>query len=146
MSPKYFVDTNILIYALDKHDPVKQDSARQLLHLGAKKRELSLSTQVLQEFYVAATRKLGVKTAAAKQMVSDFSIFETVTISVELINEAIDCSALNTISFWDALMIVAAASMNYAEIWSEDLNDGQLISGVLIRNPFKHFDELVSRF
>ena len=79
-------------------------------------------------------------------MVSDFSIFVSVTISVELINEAIDRSALNTISFWDALMIVAAASMNYAEIWSEDLNDGQLISGVLIRNPFKHFDELVSRF
>lgn len=146
MSAKYFIDTNILIYALDKHDPDKQEMARELLKLGGKDRVISLSTQVLQEFYVAATRKLGVKPVAAKQMVSDFSIFETVTISVELIHEAIDCSALNNISFWDALIVVAAGSLNCSEIWSEDLNDGQLIRGVLIRNPFKHFDELIARF
>lgn len=146
MSAKYFVDTNILIYALDKHDSTKQDIARQLLKLGAKNRQISLSTQVLQEFYVAATRKLGVDAKSARQMVSDFSVFDSVTITVELINEAIDCSELAKISFWDALIIVAAESLNCSEVWSEDLNDGQLIRGVVIRNPFKHFNELIARF
>jgi len=146
MSAKYFVDTNILVYALDAYDQTRQDMARQLLHLGGKSNRLILSTQVLQEFYVTATRKLKVDEAAAKQMVSDFALFDTVTITVDLIKEAVDCSSLSRISFWDALIIVAAEAGNCTEVWSEGLNDGQIIRGALIRNPFEHFDDLVSQF
>ena len=68
----------------------------------------------MQEFYVAATRKLGMPALATKAVLETFSVFEIVQISPELIQDAIDCAVLNTLSFWDALIIAAAASVDPA--------------------------------
>ena len=104
---KVFIDTNILIYSLDRHDSEKQSIARKLLKNAAREHTGVISTQILQEFYVAATRKLGVDPILAKEMVNKFNNYETVTITTEMIKDAIDCSILQRISFWDSLVLVA---------------------------------------
>jgi predicted nucleic acid-binding protein len=95
-----------------------------------------ISTQIMQEFYVAATRKLGVAPLVAKGVLKTFATFEIVTISPPLIQEAIDCSILNQVSFWDALVLAAAAAAGCSTVYSEDLNAGQTILGVKVQNPF----------
>ncbi len=90
----------------------------------------------MQEFFVAATRKLGVDSLAAKGILKTFAMFEIVQVSPALIHEAIDCSILNQIPFWDALILAAAASSGCATVLSEDLNPGQAILGVTVQDPF----------
>lgn len=134
---KAFIDTNILVYAMDQSNRKKQARARALLQGAGENKMGVISTQVLQEFYVAATRKLNVEPLLAKEIIHSLMHFEIVTVDHHLIKEAIDCSILNRISFWDALVIVSAESAKCSEIWSEDLNDGQIIRGVKIVNPFR---------
>ena len=95
-----------------------------------------ISTQVLQEFYVAATKKLKADPVIVKDIMRSFENFEIVTITPTIINDAIDCSILNVLSFWDALIVSAAGYAKCAKLWSEDLNTGQVIRGVKIENPF----------
>lgn len=95
-----------------------------------------ISTQVLQEFYVASTVKLGVGPLTAKGLVHAFENMEAVCVDPYLIREAIDVSILNILSFWDALIVAAAASARCEALYSEDLNAGQIIRGVRIENPF----------
>jgi predicted nucleic acid-binding protein len=94
-----------------------------------------ISTQVMQEFFVVATRRLGVPPLAAKAVLKTFGVFEIITAGPALIHEAIDCSVLNAISFWDALIIAAAASAGCGSLYTEDLNHGQVIMGVRVQNP-----------
>lgn len=136
MSEKVFFDTNVLVQGLDRSDTKKQKRARQLLREAAESNTGVLSTQVLQEFYVAATKKLGVEPLAAKELLHHFQNFETIIINPGFISEAIDCSVLNRISFQDSLIIVAAESAGCSVVWSEDFNDGQVIRGVRIKNPY----------
>jgi predicted nucleic acid-binding protein len=131
-----FIDTTILIYGLDKHDPEKQKKARELLKRAAMEHSGVISTQVLQEFYVAVTRKLGVDPLPAKEMVHSFRNYETVLITVEIIKDAIDCSILQRISFWDSLILIAGEKALCEMIWTEDLNNGQIIKGIKVINPF----------
>jgi predicted nucleic acid-binding protein len=95
-----------------------------------------ISTQILQEFYVASTSKLGVDALLAKSIVHSFENMEVVQVDPLLIGEAIDVSILNQISFWDALVIAAAESAKCSILYSENLNRGQIIRGVRIENPF----------
>lgn len=131
-----FLDTNILVYCLDQHDPGKQLLCRDLLRSLQAGHQAVISTQVLQEFYVAATRKLGVAPLAAKQMVQGFRNLETVVVGPALVEEGIDCSILHQLSFWDGLVLASAASAGCEVLLTEDLNSGQVIRGVRIQNPF----------
>ena len=135
---RIFVDTNILVYSLDQFDPQKQSQCRTLLKSLKGDLRGVISTQVLQEFYVAATKKLSADPLLVKDILHSFQRFETVIITPEFIKDAIDCSLINRLSFWDALIIVAAESANCEKLWSEDLNDGQIIRGVRIENPLFH--------
>jgi predicted nucleic acid-binding protein len=136
MTGKVFLDSNVLAYAQDKGTPKKQRRSRDIItELGGSGNGV-ISTQVLQEFYVAATRKLGIDALAAKNVMKTFSLFETVQVTPDLINDAIDCSILNVLSFWDALVIAAAAAARCTTLYSEDLNSGQTILGVVVQNPF----------
>ncbi|MFZ5571806.1 MAG: PIN domain-containing protein [Thermodesulfobacteriota bacterium] len=92
-----------------------------------------ISTQVMQEFYVAATNKLGADPLIIKDILRALERFETVLINPALIRDAIDCSIINRLSFWDALIIVAAESTHCDILWTEDLNDGQIIRGCASR-------------
>ncbi len=132
---KIFVDTNILVSSLYNPDPLVKKKARLRLKELERRNHGVISTQVLQEFYVVATRKLGVKALLAKQIVQRFENFEVVTISPLMIYAAIDCSITAQISFWDALIVVAAEISKCEFIWTEDLNPGQVIRDVRIMNP-----------
>lgn len=134
---KIFIDTNILIYSLDNSDETKKNSARNMLKNLIKNHQLVISTQVIQEFYITATKKLNVDVIIAKSIINSFQNFEIVTVNFDFINNAIDCSILNMLSFWDSLIIVSAQFSKCSEIYTEDLNSGQNILGVKIINPFK---------
>lgn len=136
MSGKTFLDANVLVYAQDAGSPAKQRISREIIVGLADSGDGVVSTQVMQEFYVAVTRKLGVKPLAAKGILKTFAVFEAVQVSPPLIHEAIDCSVLNQMSFWDSLILAAAASAGCSTVFSEDLNPGQTILGVKVRNPF----------
>jgi predicted nucleic acid-binding protein len=133
---KVFVDTNILVYSMDKHDLHKMKKSRSILKKLKKEMHGVISTQVLQEFYVVATKKLKADPINVKDIIRSFENFEIVTITPAIINDAIDCSILNVISFWDSLIVSAAEYAKCAQLWTEDLNTGQVIRGVKIVNPF----------
>ena len=136
MSVKIFLDTNVLAYAADNADPVRKKAAHRILKEVVKTGSGVISTQVLQEFYVTATRKLGIDPIEAKNLAHSFEHFEIVTVSVSMIKDAVDCSVVNKISFWDALIVTAAENARAAVIYTEDLNHLQIINGVKIANPF----------
>lgn len=137
MARRCFLDTNVLIYSVDRADLAKQDTALGLIAQHAKERSGVISTQVLQEFFSAATRKLGIAPLQARQHLRDFRIFDIVQVTPEIIEEGVDCSILNTISFWDGLIIASASAAKCAELISEDISDGQIIQGIAVRNPFR---------
>jgi predicted nucleic acid-binding protein len=136
MTIKTFVDTNILVYSVDRHNPRKQRQARHLLAQLGREHAGVISTQVLQEFYVAAVKKLGIAPLNAKAMLDALAFFETVIVDVVQIRNAIDCSILNRLSFWDSLIIASAERARCSRIWSEDFNHGQVLCGVTAVNPF----------
>lgn len=133
---KIFIDTNILIYSLDQFNPEKKLQARSILNRVMKHHTGVISTQVMQEFYVGATQKMHGDPVIIKGVLNQLLHFELIQVSPELIFSAIDCSILNRLSFWDALIISTAASARCEEIWTEDLNHNQIVLGVRIVNPF----------
>jgi len=134
---KVFLDTNILVYSLDQSDTGKRGKCRRLLKSLIGESSGVISTQVMQEFFVAATTKLGADPLLVKDILRSLERFETVVVSPMLIKEAIDCAIINQLSFWDALIVVAAESARCEILWTEDLNHGQVIRGVRIENPLK---------
>jgi predicted nucleic acid-binding protein len=134
--PKIFLDTNILVYTVDKHEKKKQTLARYIVKNVVEKEMPVISTQVLQEFYSATTTKLKLDKLTAKNIMHNFHHIEIVQIDLELIEQGIDISVLSQISFWDGLIIAAAEQANCSFIYSEDLNNSQTIRGIKIINPF----------
>lgn len=132
---KTFIDTNILVYAMDMHDPKRRKQSRAALTQLDAEGGAVISTQVLQELYVVATKKLGVEPLTAKEILRGLEHFEIVTISPALIRDAIDCHILHRLSFWDALILTSAESARCDTLWSEDLSTGQVIRGVQVVNP-----------
>jgi predicted nucleic acid-binding protein len=136
-TPKVFIDTNVLVYALDKRSPDKRKRAAELLRTIQARGGGVVSTQILQECYVAATTKLAIEPLVVKDLLLNLRALEIVLVDFALLQEAIDCSILSRISFWDALVVVSAERAACGELWTEDLNDGQVIRGVRVRNPFQ---------
>jgi len=98
-----------------------------------------ISTQVLQELFVVLTRRLkpGLPIEKARKVIEDFSKIEVSLIEPEIILKAIDVFQKYKISFWDALIVSAAAKARCRVLFTEDLNHGQKIEGVKIVNPFR---------
>lgn len=134
---RIFIDTNILVYTIDSYDKEKQRKSRKLLKEIAAEGNPVISTQVLQEFYNAATMKLKTDKLIAKNMMHGFGSLDTVQVDLDIIEQAVDISILSEISFWDSLIIAAAEAANCSVLLSEDLADGQVIRGIKITNPFK---------
>lgn len=135
MSGKSFIDTNVLVYASDDDSPAKQHIARSIVaeHSG----RAVVSTQVLQEYFVAATQKLRIAPLTAKDLINAIqNAFETILVSPEIINRAVDGSILWQVSFWDALILASAEDSVCEVVISEDLNSGQRYGGVRVENPF----------
>ncbi|MDD5307409.1 MAG: PIN domain-containing protein [Deltaproteobacteria bacterium] len=135
-SGKIFLDTNVFIHALDGRTPSKRARCREIIRALAASRTAVISTQVMQEFYVVATRKLGADPVLVKSMLASLSNLELVTVTPEMIGEAVDLSILNRLSFWDALIVASASVARCEALVTEDLNHGQVVHGVRIESPF----------
>jgi predicted nucleic acid-binding protein len=139
MSVKYFVDTNILMYAHDASAGQKHERARALVEEMWRDRTGVVSTQVLQELSVNLRKKARrpLDPEAVRDIVADYLTWQVVVNGGESILGAIDLEMRHRISFWDAL-VVYAAEMSGAEIlYSEDLSDGRTYGSVRAANPFK---------
>jgi predicted nucleic acid-binding protein len=137
MSDKTFVDTNVLIYAHDTQAHKKHEIAKQILSELWLERSGVLSPQVLQEFYVNATRKIAspLPKEAARLIVGSYGIWCT-EIGATEIATAFRIEDECRIGFWDALIVASALKCGATRILSEDLNAGQIIAGIHIENPF----------
>lgn len=134
---KVFFDSNILVYFVDGADPQKQLIAENLIKNAVINDNGVISTQSLQEFFAATTRKLLCSKEKAKEYVENFSDSFTVEqVSVPLILKAINISIKNKFSFWDSLILSAAIQSGCIICYSEDLTNGQIVEGVKIVNPF----------
>lgn len=136
---RVFFDTNILVYLFDADAADKQTQARDRFQAEASAGRTLLSTQVLQEFYVAVTRKLAVplEPEAAEEVVRNLAVLPVVRIDPERILAAIVKSRRLQLSFWDALIVEAALAGGAECLLTEDLQHGQTIETLRIENPFK---------
>jgi predicted nucleic acid-binding protein len=133
-----FVDTNILLYAISR-DPAEQDKAERANDILAE-RDLALSVQVLQEFYVQATRASRPDAIGHRQailLIESFQRFPVQDITSGIMMAALDTRQRFQLSYWDAAIIEASRAMGCMQVLSEDLNDGQDYSGVRVANPFR---------
>jgi predicted nucleic acid-binding protein len=139
MSDRVFLDTNILVYAYDLEDPVKQQRAAFIVENGVLDDAIALSTQVLGEFFVTLTRKvkppLSAKDAAA--VLKMLLPVPLVSLDRALVDGPIALHFHYQISYWDALIIAAAQRAGCSRVLSEDLSDGQRYGTVTIENPFR---------
>jgi predicted nucleic acid-binding protein len=129
-----FVDTNVFAYALDEGEPVKRDAAREVIE--KHRRQIIVSTQVLLELYAVCTRKLGMDRAVAGGAVRAVALFPVVSADRELILDTIALAARAQLSVFDAAIVSAAVRGGCATVLTEDLNEGQVLSGVRVHNPF----------
>jgi predicted nucleic acid-binding protein len=137
MSDKYFVDTNILMYAHDTSAGEKHGRARALVEELWETRSGVVSTQVLQELAVNLRRKAkkSLDAKATREVVADYLTWQVVVNDGNSILEALDLEARYQVSFWDALVIQAAQVAGAAVLYSEDLSDGQRYGLLRVRNP-----------
>lgn len=137
MNERLFLDTNVLVYADDAAAGAKQRIAQDVLERALRRGVAVLSTQVLEEYFVIATRKLHLDAAAARRRVELLSTLDVVEIDVPTILSAIDLHRLHTIAFWDALVVQCAALAGCARLLTEDLQHGRSYAGVTAENPFR---------
>ena len=135
---KAFVDTNVLVYAYDRAAGSKHVRARELLEELWTSGRGVLSTQVLQEFYVNVLRKTRppVRPEDARTLVADYLAWDPVVTDGAAVLEAVDASRRHQLSYWDALVVVAAVRSGASVIYSEDFNHGQRFGSVQVLNPF----------
>lgn len=134
---KVFFDTNILVYSADVSDARKQKIATALIKDAIDSGNGVISTQCLQEFFNVAQKKLNISKEAAKEYVEFFADnLPVIEISVPLILSAVDISIKSQFSFWDSLILSAADDTGCATVYSEDLNNQQIVGGARIQNPF----------
>lgn len=134
-----FVDTNVLLYAHDRSAGSKHDLARTLMRELWGTRSGVLSTQVLQEFYVIATRKLPRPLSAprARALISRYATWPIHRIEPSDILAASELEKRHRLSFWDALVVTAASRTGASILATEDLQHGRRIAAVRIVSPFE---------
>jgi predicted nucleic acid-binding protein len=132
-----FVDTNVLLYAVigGPDEQLKEQRANEILD----GRDIAVSLQVLQEFYVQGTRDsrtYRLTHEQAKSLVESFTRFTVQETTLGLILAAMSTKQRFQISYWDAAIIEAARMSGCEVVLSEDLSDGQDYAGVRVENPF----------
>ena len=138
MNAKVFVDTNILVYFRDSHEPDKQRVAKETLSYLWQEGSGRISTQVLNEFFVTVTDKLRHKLPPEEAWndVEDLESWNPVPIDIKCLKVARHVQLRYKISWWDALIVAAASIAGCETILSEDLNPGQQYLGIKVQNPF----------
>jgi predicted nucleic acid-binding protein len=131
-----FLDTNVFVYAFDRSHPEKRAVALELLEDADA--EFVTSAQVLSEFYVTTTRKLDppLTPSSALEAIEHIRRLPIVAVDDRLVAAAAATAGSASLSLWDGLIVEAAARAGCDELLTEDLNAGQIIAGVQVRNPF----------
>jgi predicted nucleic acid-binding protein len=138
MTTLRFLDTNILLYSISR-DPAetkKQERAAALIDAGNN----ALSVQVLQEFYVQATRPNRsdpLPHDIAAGLIRTWLRFKVQEISVPIMIGALEIKMAHVLSYWDAAIVAAARALGCQELYSEDMSHGREVEGVTIINPFR---------
>ncbi|HTE57196.1 MAG TPA: PIN domain-containing protein [Verrucomicrobiae bacterium] len=130
-----FLDTNVLVYAFDKEESDKHKKAQDILTECWNNRS---GTQVLQEFYVTVTRKLAktLPRQEAREIIKELSAWQIYQPTPADIIAASELEEKHSLSFWDALIVVAAQNSGVTTLISEDMQDGRQIGALKITNPF----------
>jgi len=136
VTERFFLDTNVLVYADDADAGPKRTRAREILRQALEQGCGVISTQVLQEYFSVATRKLGIEEAAARKRLELLATLDVIRIEVPMILSAVDLVRLHSMAIWDALIVVAARTAGCRKLLSEDLQDGQVFDGLRVENPF----------
>ncbi len=138
MTDRLFLDTNILVYAYDSHDPAKQQRAQRLISDGIRLQNATISGQVLGEFFTVVTRKIPCPLGAdaAQEVISDLGIIDVVEIDYHLVVRAVETHCRYGVSYWDSLIVAAAERASCTRILSEDLSHGQRYHEMTVENPF----------
>jgi predicted nucleic acid-binding protein len=133
-----FVDTNIIVYAISSNPDDEQK--KRIAHDTLLAPDLAFSTQVLQEFYVQATRTTRIDRLTHRQavdIITGFTRFPIQATTVSLVHAALAACERYRISYWDAAIIEAARMLGCSEVVTEDLNHGQNFDGLIVINPFR---------
>ena len=140
MSDKFFVDTNILVYAHDHAAGTKHERARSLIERLWKSGAGVLSTQVLQELCVNLRRKAArpLSIEQTSKVIQDYMRWDIVVNTAESIVEALAIENRYKIAFWDALILQAAGVSGASVVYSEDLSDGQFYGPLRVVNPLNN--------
>lgn len=138
MSDRYFVDTDVLMYAHDASAGEKHQRAKALVEALWRDRTGVVSTQVLQELAVNLRKKAKkpLDGKATREIVPDYLVWQVIVNGGEAILEALDLEARHRISFWDALVLQAAQASGAEVLYSEDLSHGRIFGLVRVVNPF----------
>jgi predicted nucleic acid-binding protein len=138
MSARYFVDTNVLIYAHDRAAGERHHTARDLVSQLWRERVGAISTQVLQELYVNVRRKAAapISIGQAQRLIDDYLLWQVVINDGTSIVRALELEERYALSFWDALIVQAAERSGASVLYSEDLSHGQIYGLVRVLNPF----------
>ena len=138
MTATLFVDTNVLLYARDSSERKKQPLAREWLESLWERRCARLSYQVLNEYYVAVTRKLrpGLEPEEARADVRDLMAWRPVSPDEALLEDAWRLESRFGLSYWDAQIVAAARAAGCGSLLTEDLQHGQDLDGVTVVDPF----------
>lgn len=137
MSDKYFVDTNILVYAHDRSNGVKHERARMVVEELWNSGKGVLSTQVLQELCINLRRRTDnpLPLDEVRQLIREYSTWEVVINTSDSVLRALETEMRYKISFWDALILQAAEEAGTSILYSEDLAAGQCYGTVRVVNP-----------
>jgi predicted nucleic acid-binding protein len=134
--PRTFFDTNVLIYAEDAADPVKQKRAIGLILEHGRQRSGVVSLQVLGEYFSTVTQKLKLNPQVARSQVEFYARFHLVEPGLSDTLAAIDLHRLLGFSYWDSLILHCARRSGCSVLLTEDMQHGQVADGVKILNPF----------
>ncbi len=139
MTAPLFVDTNVLVYAIDAAAGERHRAARRWIEALWRNQRGRLSVQVLQEFYATTTRKLrpGLAAADAQREVRALLTWSPVEITTPILERAWHVEARYQLSWWDALIVASAQTVGCRYLLTEDLQDGQEIDGLLVVSPFR---------
>ena len=136
MSERAFFDTNVLLYLYDRRDVFKRQRAAETFRAALESRTLVISTQVVQEFYASATRKLGLASREAEALVLDLCQLPLWTVEAAEIQHAIRLESQFRLAFWDALILAAAEAAGATILFTEGFSHGRAYGPVHAVNPF----------
>lgn len=130
------LDANILFYAYDARDPLKQQQAVEIIEAAATA-DCALGLQAIGEFYVASVRKLKVAPSFARDQVKSFLVsFETFGATANAHSTAAEEAALGRFSYWDGVLLASAAQNGCTVFISEDMADGARLGTITVCKPF----------